>query len=104
MITLVNCFYIVFYEQSTHAVFVNFSHKFLNVNVTNCLTQETECVSCMASALFVVRICLFCLLQDKYIAATYYYAALHDSEYSFAFSFSDTDKVILHMSLIQRVI
>ncbi|KAK2171035.1 hypothetical protein NP493_1112g00008 [Ridgeia piscesae] len=30
--------------------------------------------------------------KDKYIAATYYYAALHDSEYSFAFSFSDTDK------------
>ncbi|KAK2155924.1 hypothetical protein LSH36_227g06072 [Paralvinella palmiformis] len=29
----------------------------------------------------------------KYLAATFYYAALNDSEYSFAFSLSDTDKV-----------
>ena len=32
-------------------------------------------------------------IRGKSIAATYYYAGLSDSEYSFAFSLSDTDKV-----------
>ena len=41
--------------------------------------------------------------QDKYIAATYYYAALNESEYAFAFSFSDTDKVS-HASLVYGII
>ena len=34
------------------------------------------------------------LFQNEWVAATYYYAALDESEYSFAFSLSDTDKVI----------
>ena len=41
---------------------------------------------------------LFVFVQE-WIPATYYYAALYDSEYSFAFSLSDTDKVggVLHV-------
>ena len=33
------------------------------------------------------------IFQNEYIPATYYYAALNDSEFSFAFSLSDTDRV-----------
>lgn len=32
-------------------------------------------------------------LGKEYIATTFYYAALNDSEYSFAFCFTDSDKV-----------
>jgi len=44
----------------------------------------------------------FLSLQNEYIAATYYYTALNDSEFAFAFSLSDTDRVSDCICLWQR--
>ena len=53
------------------------------------------CYQILWSSSFTERIWYYTFndFQNEWVAATYYYAALDESEYSFAFSLSDTDKV-----------
>ena len=69
------------------------NHKPRDINLSVNRFKDAIFVMSCSIFLFMNRVCVLVLEQNEFISATYYYAALNDSEFAFAFSLSDTDRV-----------